>query len=326
VIGVRAVQVTRFGGPEVLVVTEVPDPIAGPGEVVVTVSVADTLFLDTQLRRGWGGEYFPVRPPYIPGGGVAGTVARAGKDVDRGWIGRRVVALTGGGGGYAEEALAGADNLVVVPEGLDLGEAAALLHDGRTAFALLESIGVRVGEWVLVVAAGGALGILLVQLARAAGARVIGAARGAPKLDLAKRWGAELVVDYSERSWGARVRAATGGRGPDVVFDGTGGQLGREAFEITATGGRFSAHGASSGGFTPIDPDEARRRQVNVSGIERAQLSNEDGQRLTQRALREAATGRISPIIGQTFPLEKAAEAHAAIEARTVVGKTLLVV
>jgi NADPH2:quinone reductase len=111
-----------------------------------------------------------------------------------------------------------------------------------------------------------------------------------------------------------------------VVFDSVGGQLGRQAFEIIADGGRFSAHGAPSGGFTPVDPEQARRRGISVRGIEQAQLSDQDRRRLTHQALREAAAGRIKPIIGQTFPLEMAADAHAAIEARTVVGKTLLIV
>jgi NADPH2:quinone reductase len=257
---------------------------------------------------------------------VAGTVTWVGDGVDRGWIGRQVVAFTEGGGGYAEQVVAVADGLVLVPDGLDVGEAAALLHDGTTAFALLEGTGVSADEWVLVLAVGGGLGILLVQLARAAGARVIGAARGAAKMDLARTWGAEHVIDYSLPGWQKKVQAVTGGRGPQVVFDSVGGQLGRQAFEIIANGGRFSAHGAPSGGFTPIDSEQARRRGISVRGIEQAQLNGQDRQRLTQQALREAAAGRIKPIIGRTFPLEKAAEAHAAIEARTVVGKTLLVV
>lgn len=321
----RAVMVTRFGGPEVLSVVQVPDPRAGPSEVVVTVSVADILFLDTQLRRGWGQEYFSVRPPYIPGGGVAGTVTQLGPGVDQGWRGRRVVAPTPGGG-YAEQAVTAVGSVVLVPDGLEMTEATALLHDGATAFALLESTDVSPGEWVLVLAASGGLGMLLVQLARAAGGRVIGAARGAAKLELARTWGAERVIDYSLPGWEEKVRAVTGGRGPEVVFDGVGGQLGHQAFEIIAHGGRFSAHGAPSGSFAPVEPEQARCRGITVRGIEQAQVNDQNRRRLIQRALREAAAGRIKPIIGQTYPLNKAAEAHAAIETRTVVGKALLVI
>ena len=163
------------------------------------------------------------------------------------------------------------------------------------------------------------------QLVRAAGGRVIAAARGRRKLGIVRTLGADVVVDYSEPGWPKRVRDATGGTGPDVVFDGAGGELGRAAFEITARGGRFSADGGPSGGFTMIDPYEAEHRRVTVRGIEQVQFSPAELHRMTERALAEAAAGRIKPVIGRTFPLEQAADAHAAIEAREVIGKTLLV-
>jgi len=322
----RMVQVTRFGGPEVLVTSEAPDPVAGPGQVVVDVSVAPVLFVETQIRRGWGGEWFKVKPPYVPGFGVAGQVISVGEGVDPGWVGRHVVTNTHEGGGYAEQAVAPAEGLIPVPDGLGLREAAALLHDGTTALGLAEGARIRPKEWVLVVAAAGGLGILLMQLAHVAGARVIGAARGKRKLDLARELGADAVVDYSEPGWPERVRDAARGTGPDVVFDGVGGQIGRAAFEVTARGGRFSAHGAPSGAFAPIDPQEAERRGVTVRGIEQVQFAPADAKRLAERALSEAAAGRIRPVIGQTFPLERAADAHAAIEARGVIGKTLLLI
>jgi NADPH:quinone reductase len=319
----RAVQAARFGGPEVMETIEVPDLVAGAGQVVVGVSVADVLFVDTQIRRGLHRAYFTVEPPYVPGAGVAGDVIGIGAGVDPGWLGRRVVTAPKRGG-YAEQAVAAADALIPAPQELGLREAAALLHDGRTALGLVEGARIRPEEWVLVVAAGGGLGILLVQLARKAGARVIGAARGQRKLDLAREFGAEAVVDYTELGWTELVCEVSGGPGPDVVFDGAGGEIGRAAFAITARGGRFSAHGAPSGGFAEVDPQEAERRAVTVRGIQHVQYAPAEGRRLTERALSEAAAGRIRPLIGQTFPLERAAEAHAAIEARAVIGKTLL--
>lgn len=319
----RVVRVDRFGGPEVLSASEAPDPVAGPGEVVIGVAAADVLFLETMVRRGEAGDYFDVQPPYVPGGGVAGEVISAGDGVDESWIGRRVLAATEGGV-YSERVLAAAENLIPVPDDVDLRDAAALLHDGRTAAGLFEASRTRSDEWVLVTAAGGGLGILLVQLARAAGARVVAAARGQRKLALAREHGAEIVVDYTDPGWPEQVLAATGGAGVDVVFDGAGGQIGRDAFEVTARGGRFSAHGTPSGAFAEIDPAEAERRGVTVRGIEHAQFSPEEVTRLVGRALLDASTGRIKPVIGQTFPLERAAEAHAAIEARRAIGKTLL--
>jgi NADPH2:quinone reductase len=322
----RVVEATQFGGPEVLVATEVPDPVAGPGQVVVEVSAADTLFVETEIRRGNGGEYFPVTPPYVPGGGVAGRVRSAGEGVDTGWLGRPVVTYLSDMGGYAEQVVAAADGLVPVPDGVGLREAAALLHDGNTALGLMEATGANAGEWVLVTAAGGGLGILLVQLAHAAGARVVGAARGKRKLDLVREQGADEVVDYSEDGWAERVRELTGGRGVDVVFDGAGGQIGPTALEVTARGGRFSAHGSASGDFALIDPQEAERRGVTVRGIEQVQGIGPEARRRVEQALAEAAAGRIRPVIGQTFPLGRAADAHTAIEERAVIGKTLLLV
>lgn len=323
----RVVEVTRFGGPEVLVPTEAADPVAAPGQVVVDVSAADVLFVETRIRRGGGGRYFDVTPPYVPGGGVAGRVRSVGEGVDPGWVGRPVVTSTAERGGYAEQVAVPSEGLIPVPDGVDLREAAALLHDGNTAFGLLEGTGIEPGEWVLVTAAGGGLGILLVQLARVAGARAIGAARGKRKLDLILELGADAAVDYSQPDWTERVREATGGAGPDVVFDGAGGQIGLAAFEATARGGRFSAHGAASGGFAAIDPQEAERRGVTVRGIEQVRgAAPEIARRRLERALAEAAAGRIRPVIGQTFPLERAADAHAAIESRDVLGKTLLVI
>ncbi|MBG0821392.1 zinc-binding dehydrogenase [Planomonospora sp. ID91781] len=322
----KVIEAKAFGGPEVLAVREVPDPVAGPGQVVVGVAVVDTLFVETQIRGGEMGGYFDVRPPYVPGGGISGRVLSTGEGVDPAWTGRRVVAKTGAAGGYAERAAVPVETLVPVPDGLDLPDAAALVHDGVTALGVFEAARVRTGERVLVTGASGGMGFLLVQLAHAAGARVIGTARGARKTDLVRDLGAEAVVDPSEEGWAELVRELTGGAGADVVFDGVGGRIGGEAFGVTARGGRFSAHGAPTGGFAEIDPEEARERGVSLRGIRDVQFAPEEAGRLTVRALAEAAAGRLRPVVGRTFPLERAADAHAAIEARDVVGKTLLVV
>jgi NADPH:quinone reductase len=325
----RGIQVAQFGAPDVLVPVDIPDPMAGPGEAVIDVAAADVLFVDAMIRSGLATEFFPLRPPYIPGGGVAGTVLSIGPDTAGSWTGRRVVAHTGGNGGsggYAQRALVAADDLVPIPDDLGLLEAAALLHDGATASGLVECLPIQPKEWVLVVGASGGLGALLVQLASAAGGRVIGAARGQTKRNLAREVGADLVVDDSDPDWPKQVIEATEGHGADLVFDNVGGAVGLAAFEAIATGGRFSAHGAPAGGFTAIDPTEAARLGVIMRGIEQVQFSPSDLVRLTRKTLAEAAEGLIRPIIGQTFPLEQAADAHRAIEARTVIGKTLLVI
>jgi NADPH:quinone reductase len=325
----RVIEVRRFGPPDVLTVTEVPEPVAGPGQAVVAVRGAEVLFIDTAIRAGNAAQWFPIRPPYVPGNGVAGRVASVGDGVDPEWIGRDVIARPGGQGGsdgYAERVAVPAERLVAVEDGLDPGDAVAALHDGATALGLAAGTGFPAGGWVLITGAAGGLGLWLVQLAQAAGARVAGAARGQAKLDVIRKLGADLAVDYSEPGWREAVVEATGGTGPDVVFDGAGGRLGRAAFDITAEGGRFSAHGAPSGGFASIDPDQAGRRGITVRGIEQVQFGPGQHEALARRALAELSAGRIQPVIGLTVPLERAAEAHAAVEARSVVGKTLLTV
>ncbi|MCL6731487.1 zinc-binding dehydrogenase [Streptomyces neyagawaensis] len=318
------VQVNRFGPPEVLTPTQAPDPVAGEGQAVIDVTVADILFIETQVRNGWGREFFSVEPPYVPGDGVAGHVRAVGPGVDPGWVGRRVAAHAGGYGGYAEQVVVPVEALIPVPDGLELPRAAALLNDGTTALTVFEAAEVTKDDQVLITAAAGGLGSLLVQLSHAAGARTIAAARGERKLATAHERGADVLADYSYPDWTTRVREATGGRGVDVVFDGVGGAVGRAAFELTAPGARFSAHGAPSGSFTAVDPRAAQDRGVRLRGIQDVQRSAEDRRRLATRAVEAAARGELRPLIGRTFPLAQAAAAHRALEAREVIGKALL--
>ncbi|MGP3985737.1 zinc-binding dehydrogenase [Streptomyces sp. 3N207] len=327
----RGIQVRRFGEPDVLELVELPDPVPGPGQAVIEVAYADVIFLETQIRRD--GAFFAPSLPYVPGGAAGGRIDRLGADVGPAWQGRGVVAKTASpaAGGYAQRALAEIETVSVVPEGLDLREATALVHDGPTAVRLFDnavSTGtLRPGAWVLVLAAAGGLGALLVQLAKAAGAHVVAAARGERKLALAREeLGADAAVDYTWPDWTDQVRRTVGEPGIHVVFDGVGGATGRAAFELTARGARFSAHGTPSGGFTELDAGAATAREVTLAGIEQVQFSAAEAKPLLDRALFEAAAGRLRPVIGQTFPLEDAAKAHSAIEAREVLGKTLLTV
>ncbi|MFJ4684786.1 zinc-binding dehydrogenase [Streptomyces sp. NPDC088789] len=321
----RAIQVREFGGPEVLVARETADPVAGPGQVVVAMVAADVIYLDTLLRAGWGGEYFPLALPYIPGGGGAGRVLSVGAGVDPGLVGRHVLAR--GVGGYAERMVAEAEELVEVPEGVASPEAAALLHDGVTAQMLLAEGEPQRGEWVLVAAAAGGAGSLLVQLAKEAGARVIGAARGERKLSLARELGAEVTVDYAEPGWRERVVEATGGAGVDLAYDGAGGALGREVFDTVRKGGRFITYGSGGGALADIDPDQARQRDVTVvNALEAGSPDDETVRGLLAEALRRVAEGTLRPTIGTTYPLAGAARAHEALADRTTVGKSLLLI
>jgi NADPH:quinone reductase len=322
----RAVVLRDFGPPERLVAEEVPDPVAGPGQVVITVEAAGITFIETLTRAG---RTLGPRPlpdlPVVLGNGVGGVVTALGPGTDPALAGARVVSVTGGTGGYAEQVAVDAAEPIKVPDSLPLTAAVALLADGRTALALTEQAAPAAGEWVLVEAAGGGVGNLLVQLVTAAGARVIGAASGQRKLDLARERGAAATVDYSQPDWPARVPEITGGAGLDLVFDGVGGDLGQAAFGLVADGGRFCLMGAASGTITQPPPDEVERRKVEVIGLWSVQRTPAQLRDLAVAALAEAAAGRLRATIGQTFPLGRAAGAHAAIEARATLGKTLLV-
>jgi NADPH2:quinone reductase len=230
------------------------------------------------------------------------------------------VTTTGGSGGYAELVAVDADSLVAVPPALALTDATALLADGRTAVGLVDAAAIQPGDTVLVEAAAGGVGSLLVQLARQAGARVVAVAGGARKVAVATELGADLVVDSSDPSWSARVRDAVGE--VDVVFDGVGGELGRAALGLLAEGGRFVPFGMASGEFTPVADDEVARRRLTV--VRMAPRDLDEMNALTRRALAAAVAGDLHPVVGQTFPLERAADAHHAIETRATIGKTLL--
>lgn len=315
----RAVVLAEFGPPENLVVAEVPDPAPGPGQALVDVHIASITFVETQIRTGRPPN--PAMLPQLPvvlGNGVGGTVAAVGGGADPALVGSRVITTTGGSGGYAERVAVDAAGLIAVPERLSLPDAVALLADGRTAVNLVRAAAPEPDEIVLVEAAAGGVGSLLVQLARNAGARVVAAAGGPRKVALAKDLGADLAVDYSAAGWADQVPPV------DLVFDGVGGEVGDTAFGLVRDGGRFSAYGMASGSFTRLPGDEVARRGIEV--IRGASITPEQQRELTRAALAMAADGALRPVVGQTFPLDRAADAHAAIAARDTVGKTLLLV
>jgi len=320
---VRAVVLREFGPPDRLVAEEVPDPEPAAGQAVVDVQFANITFVETQLRSGR--PPVPAMAPRLPvilGNGVGGVVSSVGPGADPALTGRRVITTTGGSGGYAEQVAADTANLIPVPEPLVLAEAVALLADGRTAIGLLRTAAVRAGDTVLVEAAAGGVGSLLVQLAGHAGARVVAAVGSPGKAALATELGASVAVDYSAPGWPERVRRQASR--VDVVFDGVGGEIAAAAFGLLASGGRFCAFGMASGEFARITDDEAGGRGITIT--RGARVAPEQMRELSQAALDEAAAGRLRPVIGQTYPLERAAQAHAALAARATIGKTLLVV
>jgi len=319
----RAAVVTEFGGPDVIKTQDRPDPVPAAGQVLVEVMVADVIFVETAIRKGQHSKFFDVKPPYVPGGSLGGRVRAVGADVPGEWIDKTVVGRAIGFGAHAELALTTAD-LVEVPAELDLDTAVAVFGDGFTALMLEELAPPMQGKEVLITASAGGMGLLLTQLAHQAGAHVIAAARGREKLDLSKAQGADVVIDYGRPGWEKLVLEATNNRGADIVFEGAGGALGAAAFTAVRDGGWFSAHGAPSGGFAAYDAAEAQRRGITVKGIGDLRADTTTTTVTGAEVIRRAVAGDLVPVIDQVYDLDHVADAHTALENRTLRGKALI--
>jgi NADPH2:quinone reductase len=311
------VQIDEFGGPEVLHAVYRPDPLPGPGQVVIGVNAAGITFVETQVRadRFRPPTMADLVLPIVLGNGVEGPIVAVGAGVDPARIGQRVVSATGGTGGYADRVVVDGDTPIPVPDGLARGQSVAMLADGRTALAQIRVAEVKAGERVLVLAAAGGVGSLLVQLAKAAGATVVAAAGGATKAAVAAELGADRTVDYSEPSWADAVGDV------DVVFDGVGGELGVAAAGLLIDGGKRVTIGMASGVWAQIPVDPTRK----IEELRGMPTGPDDNRALVEQALALAAAGELRAIVGQTFDLAHAADAHRAIESRSTIGKTILV-
>jgi NADPH2:quinone reductase len=320
----RAVHVEQFGPPEVLRVQDTEPPSPAPGQVVVAVEVAGVVFGDVLVRSG----RYPFPLPYVPGLEVGGRVVRTGRGTDPSLQGRRVVATTSGRrGGYAELAVADADAVFEVPDGLPLKEAVPVFQAGAVAAGMLAAMRVGPEDTVLVTAAAGRIGSLLVRLCRQAGARqVIAAAGNAEKLAAASLDGADTLIGYTDPDWAGNVTAATGGRGADVVFDAVGGAVREQALlAARPNAGRIAVYGATSGDAA-IDALSVGRLGLTVVGALGIAFSRPDAEQRghVRHVLKLAAAGELRPRVHAAYPLERAADAHAALEQRATVGAVLL--
>jgi NADPH:quinone reductase len=324
----HAIRLHAFGPAENLLYEEVDDPQPGPGQARIAVAAAGVHLIDTVLREGRAmGPLALPDLPTTPGREVAGVVDALGPQVDEQWLGRRVVAHLGAAsGGYAELAVRETEALHAVPDGLADDAAVAMIGTGRTALAVLEVAQLTAEDVVLVTAAAGGLGSLLVQAARNAGATVVGVAGGPAKVQRIRQLGAGVAVDYSAAGWSDAVREALDGREVTVALDGVGGALGRGALELLAVGGRLVLFGWSSGEPTELSIGDLYSRGLTVSAAIGARIAQRPGglRDLEERALAAAADGQLVPLV-QRFALAEAAAAHTAIQARATVGKTVLV-
>ena len=334
VLAMHAIRLHAFGPAENLVYEEVGDPEPAPGQVRIAVRAAGVHLLDTMIRSGGQGGPFPLPDlPAIPGREVAGEVDAIGAGVDDRWLDRRVVAHLGmASSGYAELAVAPVESLHELPDGLAFDAAVAMIGTGRTTLAILEVAQLTADDVVLVTAAAGGIGNLLVQEAHNVGAFVVGVAGGPlgggpGKIELVERLRADAAVDYRTPEWPSAVREALGGRDVTVSFDSVGGEVGRAAMDLLAPGGRFVIYGWSSGKPTELSAGDIVAAGITVTGaIGPRVLQRPGGMRgLETAALAKAGSGEWKPLVSDRFPLAEAAAAHRALESRGTVGKVVLV-
>jgi NADPH2:quinone reductase len=312
----RAIQMTEFGGPEVLQLAELPQPEPGPGEVLIRVSRAGLNFADTHTRTNSYVQKATL--PLVPGGEVAGLLEDTGE---------RVVALVGSGG-YAEYATAQRERVFAIPGGVDDGTALALVIQGTTAWHLLRTAGrLAQGDSVVVHSAAGGVGSLTTQLAAAFGAgRVIATASSEEKRDLAMELGADVAVSADAEGLTERLIEANGGREVDLVIDSAGGAVFDASIKALAPFGRIVVNGIATGEQNEVRTGSLLRHSRSVIGfwlfhtLERAGMFGEALADLFARAI----AGALRPILGATYPLEQAPQAQIDLRERRTTGKLLL--
>jgi NADPH:quinone reductase len=319
----RAIEISRYGAPEVLQPTTRPDPVAGPGEVLIRVAASGVNRPDVLQRKG----LYPMPPGVsdLPGLEIAGTVVA---DAGAFKTGDRVCALVAGGG-YAELCVAPLAQTLPVPQGLSDIEAASL---PETFFTVWQNVfhiaALKDGEWLLVQGGSSGIGVTAIQLAKAMGAKVIVTAGSDDKCAACIALGADHAVNYKTQDFAAEVDRITEGRGVDVVLDMVAGDYVAREVKCLANDGRLAIIAVQGGTKSEIDTGAVLRKRLAITGSTLRPRSVEYKGQLA-RALRETVwplleVGRIKPVIHQVFPASQAAEAHALMESSTHVGKIVL--
>jgi NADPH2:quinone reductase len=317
----HAIRLHEYGPAQNLRWETVDDPTPGPGQVAVEVAAAGVHLIETWVRGGrrLGGRLPTL--PWTPGNEVAGRVVAVGPGADPAWVGTEVAARMDGGG-YATRAVAAVEAVVPVPAELSAADAVALIGTGATAMAIADLAALAPDDVVLVTAAAGGIGTLLVQLVKAAGATVIGAAGGPAKAAVVREAGADLAVDYDTPDWTAAL-----GRAVTVVLDGVGGRIAEQACRLLEAGGRVVTFGSAAQAGEPsplaVPPGVTVETLFGAPVVERLR---DPAQTPAVRgpALAAGARGLLHPVVTM-FPLRQAAAAHAALEARGTTGKVVLV-
>lgn len=322
----KAIVITEPGGPEVLTLSDVPAPVPGPGEVLIDVVAAGLNRADVLQRQG----NYPVPPgaPEYPGLEVSGRVAAIGTGVEGLGVGADVVALLSGGG-YAEQVVVPAGQVLPVPAEMDLVTAAALPEVAATVFSnLFMSAGVREGEYVLIHGGAGGIGTMAIQLVAAFGAVPMVTASSQAKLDLAASLGAKVLINYKDQDFVEEVRAATDGHGADVILDVMGAKYLQRNLDALAIEGRLVIIGLQGGTRAELDLNALMRKRCAVMGTT-LRARPEEEKSAIMAAVGEYVwpmlrDGSVKPLVDRTFPLAEAAEAHRYFDSGQHTGKILL--
>ena len=320
----KAIVFDKVGGPEVMHLADVPKPEVKPGTVLVKVRAIGINFADTRFRQG---QYL-VQPklPDTPGLEVSGVVEAVGEGVSNVKVGARVAAL--GSKAYAEYALAPAAQVIPLPDSISFEQGAAFPVQVLTAWHMLHtSHHTTPGQTVLIHSAAGGVGIVAIQIARAAGARVIGTVSSDGKAAPAKEYGANEVINYATHDFAAEAMRITGGKGVDLILDAVGATTFENGLKCLAPFGHTILYGAAGGPTQPLNLFALFEKSLKVSGFVLYTVATvpDAMRRGIEDSFKLMADGKLKLLIGKTFPLAQAAEAHRFMESRASTGKLLLI-
>jgi NADPH2:quinone reductase len=321
----RAVLCKSFGPPETLVIEDVPSPVPGPGQVVISVKAASVNFPDTLIIQ----NKYQYKPPlpFSPGSECAGIVTAVGDGVTRFKPGDRVMAVTTYGS-FAEEVVTDQSRVLSIPAGMDFPTAAAFtLTYGTSAHALLDRGELKAGETLLVLGASGGVGLAAIEVGKALGATVIASASTAEKLAVCREHGADEVINYSTEDLRERLKTITKGEGVDVVYDPVGGPHSEMALRSTSWRGRFLVVGFASGDIPKIPLNLVLLKGCSIVGVFWGEFQRREPDRFAEiisQLGRWYQSGKLKPYVSETLPLERAAEALMLMSTRQVKGKLVL--
>ena len=322
---VRAVVCKEFGPPENLVVEEVEDPSPGPGQVLVEVKAAAATFPDTLMLAD---KYqFKAPPPYVPGGEVAGVVAAVGEGVDGLKVGDRIIGGLGSTGGFAELALVAAAGARVLPDSVGFAESTGLNYAyGTSLYGLKYRGDLKAGETLLVLGAGGNVGLSAVELGKLMGARVIAAASSEEKLDLCRARGADDTINYATENLKERAKELTGGQGCDVVYDCVGGEYAEAALRAIGWEGRFLVIGFTAG-IPSVPLNLTLLKSCQIVGVFYGAMTARDPatrDAVAGELIELTAAGKLRPHVSGRYSLDDAGRALRSIMDRKAVGKVVI--